>query len=182
MQVLPPPSDLYTTAVPVLSRYLRQLELMLEKAARQVAHKTLDEQALLGARLAPSMFTLAQQVQTAAGFAQRACAPLIEARAPVLGEGEAPDLAELQRRVAVALAFVDGLDAAEINAAAGARIRTQAGEAWLEFDAGDFLRLYALPNFFFHLAMAYALLRQAGVPLGKPDFDGWHRYAPGFSF
>jgi len=41
---------------------------------------------------------------------------------------------------------------------------------------------YAMPNFFFHLCMAYALLRAQGVPLGKPDFDGWHRYAPGFSF
>jgi len=168
-------SQLHATAVPVLVHYLRQLLQMLDKAA---AH---GGPALLQGRLAPDMFTLGQQVQIAAGFAQRAVAPLVGAEPPSLGEGDAPDLAALRRRVAAALAFVGGLAPAQFEAAP-ALLRTRAGEAWLEFVPLDFLRLYALPNFFFHLGMAYALLRQQGVPLGKPDFDGWHQYPAGFSF
>ncbi len=69
-----------------------------------------------------------------------------------------------------------------MRASVGRRLRTQAGDVWLELESADFLQLYALPNCFFHLGMAYALLCQAGVPLGKSDFDGWHRYREGFSF
>lgn len=171
-------SDLHAGAVPVLSHYLHQLAQMLDKAAMHQAGP-----ALLAQRLAPDMFTLGQQVQIAAGFAQRAVAPLVGLAAPSLGEGDAADLAELQRRVAQAQAFVSALQPAQFMAdSAAPLIQTQAGEAGLAFTPGDFLRLYALPNFFFHLSMAYALLRQAGVPLGKPDFDGWHRYPAGFSF
>lgn len=52
----------------------------------------------------------------------------------------------------------------------------QAGQATVTLPGEAFLSQYALPNFFFHLTSAYALLRQQGVPLGKADFDGWHRY------
>lgn len=168
-------TQLHATAVPVLVRYLRQLLQMLDKAA---AH---GEPVLLQGRLAPDMFTLGQQVQIAAGFAQRAVAPLVGAQPPSLGEGDAPDLASLRQRVEAALAFVSGLAQAQFEAAPPL-LNTRAGEAWLAFAPLDFLRLYALPNFFFHLGMAYALLRQQGVPLGKPDFDGWHQYPADFSF
>ncbi|MGN6827615.1 DUF1993 family protein [Paucibacter sp. M5-1] len=174
--------DLYAASVPVLARYLRRAQAWLDKAAAQLDAAGGSEAALLQTRLAPGMFTLAQQIHTAAGFAQRACAPLAEVEMPALGQGDAASLAELQARLARALAFVESLDAAALRAAAGRRLRTQAGEAWLELESAEFLQLYALPNFFFHLGMAYALLRQAGVPLGKPDFDGWHRYPDGFSF
>jgi hypothetical protein len=178
--------DLYTASVPVLSRYLQRLLACLDKAEAHLAAEGVTdaatETALLQSRLAPGMFTLAQQVHTAAGFAQRACAPLAGVEPSALGQGEASSVAELRARVGQALVFIEGLDAAVIRTAAGRRLRTQAGEALLELEAAEFLQLYALPNFFFHLGMAYALLRQAGVPLGKPDFDGWHRYPEGFSF
>ncbi|CAN5244323.1 DUF1993 family protein [soil metagenome] len=179
MQASHPLNERYAASVPVFSHYLRQLLLMLDKARQ---HAGGDEAALLRARLAPDMFDLVRQVQIAAGFAQRGCAPLAGLLPPSLGEGDAGDLDQLQQRVGRALAFIEGLDPAAIEASAGQRIRAQAGDAWLEFEAGEFIRLYALPNFFFHLGMAYALLRRAGVPLGKPDFDGFHRYPAGFSF
>lgn len=168
--------------MPVLARYLRCAQAWLDKAAAQLVVAGGSEAALLQTRLAPGMLTLAQKIHTAAGFAQRACAPLAEVEMPALGQGDAGSLAELQARLAGALAFIESLDAAAMRAAAGRPLRTQAGEAWLELESAEFLQLYALPNFFFHLGMAYALLRQAGVPLGKPDFDGWHRYPEGFSF
>lgn len=174
--------------MPVLARYLRCAQDWLDKAAAQLVAAGGSEAVLLQTRLAPGMFTLAQQIHTAAGFAQRACAPLadveveVEVEMPALGRGDAVSLAELQARLARALNAVESLNAEAMRASAGRRLRTQAGEAWLELESADFLQLCALPNCSFHLGMAYALLRQAGVPLGKSDFDGWHRYPEGFSF
>jgi hypothetical protein len=175
--------DLYRATVPVLAHYLRQLQTQLDKARLHLEARGADEgdeAALLARRLAPDMFGLAQQLRTAAGFAQRICAPLAGLEAPALAE--APGLAGAHRLIGQALDFIEGLDPQALRAAAGRRIRTRAGEAEFELAAEDFVQRYALPNFFFHLGMAYALMRQAGVPLGKPDFDGFHRYPPGFSF
>jgi hypothetical protein len=61
-------------------------------------------------------------------------------------------------------------------------IRHRAGFADLEQTGTDFLFLYGLPNFFFHITMGYASLRAAGVALGKADFDGFHDYPAGFRF
>ena len=62
------------------------------------------------------------------------------------------------------------------------RIATTAGFAELELSGADYYLMYAVPNFFFHYTMAYATARQAGVAIGKADFDGFHAYPPGFSF
>jgi len=64
---------------------------------------------------------------------------------------------------------------------AGRAIVSFAGDA-LPLAGGDYYLLYAVPNFFFHLTMVYAIARQAGVPIGKADFDGFHAYPPGFRF
>lgn len=172
--------DLYQATVPVLARYLRQLQCQLDKTRLHLDAGLGDEAKLLALRLAPDMFGLGQQLRTAAGFAQRICAPLAGVEEPAMAE--ASGLAGAQAQIRQALDFMEGLDPATLRAAAGRRLRTRAGEAELEFAAEDFVQQYALPNFFFHLGMAYALLRQAGVPLGKPDFDGFHRYPAGFSF
>ncbi|NJM81512.1 MAG: DUF1993 domain-containing protein, partial [Tabrizicola sp.] len=71
---------------------------------------------------------------------------------------------------------------AEFEGAEKRILRHRAGFAEIEQSAADFLYLFGLPNFFFHLTMGYAALRAAGVPLGKADFDGFHQYPDGFSF
>jgi len=168
-------SLLFEATVPVLTRYLGQLLLMLDQAEACVRERQLDDAVLLRQGLTPDMFDLGQQVQIAAGFALRCVAPLLGRTLPALGEGDAQDFAALRRRVAQAQALLSTLGPDDF-------VQTQAGEAALSMPARDFVLSYAMPNFFFHLCMAYALLRAQGVPLGKPDFDGWHRYAPGFSF
>lgn len=167
-------AELHAATVPVLAHYLRRLDHLLGSVA---AHERRDE--LLGRRLAPDMFNLAQQARIATGFALRIVAPLTGRAGP---EMEADDgIAMLRANAARALAHVDALCPADF-AAAPAAVETIAGEARLTFAPLDFVRLYALPNFFFHLAMLYALLRAAGLAVGKPDFDGWHSYPDGFSF
>ena len=71
---------------------------------------------------------------------------------------------------------------AEFEGAETRVIRHQAGFAVLEQTGVDFLHLFGLPNFFFHMTMGYAALRAAGVPLGKADFDGFHAYPADFRF
>ena len=88
----------------------------------------------------------------------------------------------LAPRLAVARATLGAMKPDEFEGAESRRIQHRAGEADLDQSATEFLHLYGIPNFFFHLTMGYASLRAAGVPLGKGDFDGMHHYPPGFSF
>lgn len=60
--------------------------------------------------------------------------------------------------------------------------RDRAGFADIALPADEYLNLYILPNFYFHFSMAYAIARSGGAAIGKGDFDGYHAYAPGFSF
>lgn len=173
---------LFEASVPVLRRYLGQLLLMLERAEACLRERQLDEATLLRQGLTPGMFDLGQQVQIAAGFALRCVAPLIGRDLPAPGEGDAQDFAALRRRVAQVQSLLGHLGPEDFVLGNEDAVQTQAGEAMLSMPARDFVLSYAMPNFFFHLCMAYALMRAQGVPLGKPDFDGWHRYAPGFAF
>ncbi len=107
---------------------------------------------------------------------------------PLLGK-DGPDLkAEshdragliiIGREVSVCLAKIASTD---FEGASERHVRHRAGEAELKQDATTFVTLFALPNFYFHLAMGYAILRQEGVDLGKADYDGQHIYPVGFHF
>ncbi len=154
---------LYAASVPVFLHYLGQ--------ARGWAARG-DLAATLG-----DGFPAGQQLATAAGFALRVAYPLAGRAVPDLPDG----LAVLARMDAVAAAL-HALSEDEFDGAAARMIRHRAGFADLTQTGGDFLYLYGLPNFFFHLTMAYAAMKVAGLPLGKTDFDGFHHYPPGFSF
>jgi uncharacterized protein len=123
---------------------------------------------LLTTRLTPGTFTAAGHLNTAIGFALRATLPLAGQPVPGL-TGPIPD------RIAQARALL-----AASPPPTQTRIRHRAGFADLDQSADDYLHLFALPNLWFHVTMAYATLRAGGLPLGKADFDGLHTYPPGF--
>jgi hypothetical protein len=77
------------------------------------------------------------------------------------------------------LAAIPDADFAGINTL---RVHTTAGFAELNLPAWEYFQMYAVPNFFFHYSMVYAIARQGGVPIGKSEFDGYHRYPAGFAF
>lgn len=109
------------------------------------------------------------QFATAAGFALRTTCPLAGRELPDLPQGLGP-------RLAVARALLGAMKPSEFDGAETRIISHRAGHAEIDQTAQQFLYLFGLPNFFFHMTMGYAALRQAGVALGKEDFDGIHSY------
>jgi uncharacterized protein len=163
------------SVVPVLRRYLRRLDALLAAAEQHIARHHADPRALLKAQLHESMQPLHAQVCIAANFVFRLCAPLTHSKAPSYPEVPATFQA-LRRCVAEAIAFVDGLSPQAMQDAESLLVTDIAGQAEVHLPGARFAHEYALPNFFFHLCMAYAILRHEGVPLGKADFDGFHLY------
>lgn len=155
---------MYQASVPVFRHYLSRISDIVAVAGPDA----------LDARIADT-FPARQQFATAAGFALRVTCPLAGREVPDLPQALGP-------RLAVARAMLGAMTPAEFQGAETRLIRHQAGHAVLEQTGTDFLHLYGLPNFFFHLTMGYAALRAAGVPLGKADFDGFHSYPPDFRF
>lgn len=155
---------MYQASVPVFRHYLARISDMAERAGPGA----------LTARIADA-FPASQQFATAAGFALRVACPLAGREVPDLPQALGP-------RLAVARAMLGAMAPADFEGAETRIIRHRAGFAELEQTGAEFLYLYGLPNFFFHLTMGYAALRAAGVPLGKADFDGLHSYPDGFSF
>ncbi|MCV2366905.1 DUF1993 domain-containing protein [Roseateles oligotrophus] len=167
--------NLYAVSVPVFQRYLKQLSSMLDLAQSQIEAGAISEPDLLATRLAPDMLPLRSQVEVAGGFVLRALAPLLGRELPAFGEYPA-GLAGLQELIRARQAWLAELTPEMFLGAEAKQIRGDAGHATITLPAVDFLAQFALPNFFFHLSCAYAILRQQGVTLSKEDFDGLHRW------
>jgi hypothetical protein len=163
--------------VPVFQHYLTQLTGLVRKAQAHVNMQDLPEAAILDARLAPDMLPFSLQVEIAANFARRACAPLAGLDVPAYG-AKTESFAWLLAHIADTQAFLAGLTPAQMADADTRTHHSQAGEALVSLKGHEFLLHYALPNFFFHLSSAYAILRQQGLAIGKADFDGFHQYSP----
>jgi uncharacterized protein len=128
-----------------------------------------DPAVMLGLRLSPDMFPLTRQVQIASDAAKGAGARLAGVPVPSYPDEE-KSFDELQARVAKTIAFLQGLRKEQFEGAESRAISLKAGGRELSFLGAPYLETYAKPNFFFHLTAAYAILRHAGVELGKPDF------------
>ncbi len=150
---------------------LSGLSGVLDKAAAHVDAHKLDPDALLYARLYPDMFPLVRQVQIASDFAKGSTGRLANADYPTFEDTEA-SFEALKSRVAKTAAYLEGLTPAAIDGSEAREISlTRRGETTVH--AGeDYLLHQALPNFFFHCATAYAILRHNGVVLGKRDYMG----------
>ncbi|TWI61906.1 hypothetical protein IP91_04505 [Pseudoduganella lurida] len=164
------------TVVPtrLFIHYLRQLDGLLRRVER-------FDPAIGGQRLHPDMFPLLQQARTATGFALRTSCPLAGREIVSFGEGD-DSFASLYRELDDTLRYLAAIPDAAFDGMAARTIDTTAGFAQLRLGGAAYYTMYCLPNFFFHYSMVYAIARQAGVPVGKGDFDGYHGYPAGFSF
>jgi hypothetical protein len=165
-------SPMYTNSVPVFKQLLTAMKAVLEQADAQVAAKAMQPDALLQARLFPDMFPLAKQVQIAADFARGIAARLAGIAVPAF-EGTEASFADLDALLAKTLAFLDGVDAAKFDGSEGKEIVLRPGTPKERKLGGQaYLSSYGLPQFFFHVTTAYAILRHNGVPIGKKDYMG----------
>jgi hypothetical protein len=165
------PITMSSASLPVFKSALSNLDHCLSKAAANAASRNFSPDVLVTARLAPDMLPLASQVRIACDMAKLAAARLAGMTAPVHEDNETT-LAALQARIASTLAFIatvpaasiDGTEAKEISFPVGRdrALRVMSGEAYLQH--------WVLPNLYFHVTTAYALLRHNGVDLGKADF------------
>lgn len=156
---------IHDASAPIFANTLRDMRAWLDKA---VVEK--PEAELLEARLAPDMRPFPAQIQMASDSAKNAMARLAGIEAPGMPDTEA-SFAELKARCDKTIAFLESVDAAALAGAEEREVILKfPGGTGYRFTGKDYLTGFALPNFFFHATTAYALLRAAGVSLGKPDF------------
>ena len=167
---------LYRASVPVLIAVLDRIAAELGAAQAQLGPEL---EAALEQRPAPGMMPAARQVATAIQFTLRIAHPLAGRRAPEL---RGPlDAAGLIARTGTAQRHIAALPPKAFVGAETRIVRAQAGLAHLELPGEAYLHEFGLPNLYFHQAMAHVALKQAGVVIGKEDFDGKHQYPQGYS-
>lgn len=164
--------DLYNATVPVFDRMLGSMQTWLRTAQAHARDKGFDESVYLTLRLAPDMLPLPRQIQICSDAAKSAVARLAGLEVPSWPDTEAT-LDELIARLQKTRDFVNAATAAQLNGQEQRPVTVpRRDKEPFKFQGEDFLRFFATPNFYFHATTLYALLRHAGVPLGKMDFLG----------
>jgi hypothetical protein len=163
---------MYAASVPVFEQMLGALGNILDKVEAHAADRKIDPAALLQSRLFPDMFAFTRQVQIACDFARGVSARLAGVDVPAYEDKE-QSFGELRALVGKTLAFIGGLDASRFDGSEDREIVTRPGTPRERTFRGQaYLLTYGLPQFFFHVTTAYALLRHNGIEIGKRDYMG----------
>jgi uncharacterized protein len=163
--------SMYDVSIPIFTLSLTNLSAILDKAASHEESKKVDPKVIPQARLIVDMLPLSAQIQIACDTAKGAAARLAGVEAPKHEDTEVT-LAELKARVAKTLDFIKTIKPEQLQKAETREIVLKFPQTTLKFTGINYLTNFALPNFFFHVTTAYALLRKNGVDLGKRDFLG----------
>ena len=157
--------------VPAFVHSLTALSKILDKAAAYAEAKKIKPEVIPQLRLVADMLPLWRQVTIAADHAKGSCARLSGTEVPSFADTETT-LAELQERIAKTIAFITSIPSEAFAGAESRTIVVKSGARELTFAAPQYYGSYALPNFYFHMTTAYAILRANGVDVGKGDFLG----------
>lgn len=152
-------------------RMLGNLSAILNKAEAYAAERKIEPSVLLNARLAPDMLPLISQVQIASDSVKGCAARLAGIDIPSYADNES-SFAELQTRIAKTQAFLGSVTAVQLEGSEGKSITLNFPGLELQFTGQEYLLHFVLPNFYFHLTTAYAILRHNGLAIGKMDFLG----------
>jgi hypothetical protein len=153
-----------------MKKQLRQVDSWFDKAEAHAKARGFDPNLLVAVRLAPDQFPLARQIDSTCDTAKLAASRLTGKEAPKNDDDE-KTIAELRARVASAIAYLDTFTEKDFDGAATRTITTPRWEG-RTMTGHDYFLEHALPNFYFHLAHAYAILRESGVDVGKRDYLG----------
>jgi hypothetical protein len=158
-------------SIPAFEHGLGVLSSLLDKAESYAEAKKVDPAVLLNTRLFPDMFAFIRQVQSACEQAKNGGARLAGVDPPKFVDDE-KTIADLRTRIAKTAAFLRMLDLAAIDASVERELTIPLGPTKGYMQGADYLRYFALPNFYFHIATAYDILRHCGVQIGKADYLG----------
>jgi hypothetical protein len=167
----PMPLSMHQSSVGVFEVTLNAFSALLDKAAAHAEVRKFDPVVYMTMRLRPDMLPFARQVMIFCDNAKNVSSRLAGAQAPVFEDNETT-LDQLKARIRKTLDYLKTLDVAAINASTDREIVFPVGPNKMKMQGADYLLHYALPNFYFHLTTAYAILRYAGVDIGKRDFLG----------
>ena len=163
---------IYDATVPTMIGMLQNLSKIIDKAVTQAKQKDIPLQSLLDARLAPDMHPFTRQIQIASDSAKGAAARLSGGEPPSFADTETT-FPELQARIAKTIDYLKSVDASKFAGAEDRQVELKTPSRTLNFTGKQFATGFALPNFFFHVTTAYALLRHKGIEIGKMDYlDG----------
>lgn len=164
--------SIYAASVPVFRQYLDSLDAILHKAEQHAVDGKFDPDVLLQSRLYPDMFPFVRQVQLAASFARDITARLGGTDIPKYDNTE-HSFADLHALIVRTLAFIDSVPQTAIEGHEDRKTATRVGTPQEKTYTGQsYLLTYGMPQFFFHVTTAYAILRHNGVVVGKRDFLG----------
>jgi len=165
------PFSLHDASAGAFLRMLTNLDAIVAKAEANAAERGFNPDNFVGLRLAPDMLPFAFQIQSATDRAKLYLARVTGQDAPSWVDDETT-IAELRARLRKAIAYIETYAAAQLDGLEDKRVTLKRGGQDVEMTALDYLMKNVYPNFYFHVATAYALLREAGVPIGKRDFVG----------
>ena len=165
-------TSLYQASVGTYLQMLPSLAALIGKAEEYCHANSFVPEALTNARLADDMWPFAKQIFECGHHSARAIESLFAgAFHPELAPAPT-EFAALHREIADSIAYLETIKPGEIESMASYDMRFEFGHMGLDFTVEDFLLTFSLPNFYFHATTAYAILRNQGLPLGKPDYLG----------
>lgn len=163
--------SMYVVSVPPMVRSLTNLRAILEKAAAHAEARKFDPAVLINARLYPDMFPLSRQVQIATDVAKGAVSRLSGQEPPKYEDNEA-SFPELIARIDKTIALLESCKPEQIDGSEQKTISLPMHDRTIEFQGLKYLTDFVLPNVYFHVTTAFAILRHNGVEIGKKDFLG----------
>ena len=162
--------SMYTASVPVFQHMLRNLSHILDKGEASAQARKFEPAVLATSRLAPDMLPFTRQILIACDAAKNGVARIAGIEAPKFEDNEAT-FPELKARIQKTLAFLETVPAAKLEGTENKEVTFPVGrDATRTMTSQAYLTTWVLPNFFFHITTAYAILRHNGVDLGKADY------------
>lgn len=163
--------SMYQAAIPTFVRALTSLAEVLEKAEAHATAKKIEPKAILDSRLYPDMFPLTKQVQIASDSAKGGAARLAQLQAPSFEDNEA-SFAELVQRCRKTVAYLQSIKPEQMDGGEDRTVTWKTRSAEKSMQGMPYLLHHVIPNVYFHVTTAYAILRHNGVEIGKQDFLG----------
>ena len=163
--------SMYDVTVPVLNLAIGNLKNIVSKGASHFKDNGVDDAVILNTRLYPDMLPFSKQIQIATDISKGCVARLSGTEAPAFADDEATFDALLER-CDKTLAFINGVSADQINGTEEKECVLKLPSIELKFKGHDYVSKFVVPNVQFHNSMAYGILRNNGVPVGKADFLG----------